>query len=239
MTASLATIRQRWPYWQRPYLYLSRQRRRAIRLFKHFPDFRYQTILDIGAYRGGFTDMALALLQPDRVVLVEADPQAVQILTQKYAHNARCRIVHAAIIDQSRPVQLRINTHRDASSVLPINAISAELFGKELQEVERVEVPGLSLDALFQQERLEQVDLLKVDIQGAEKLLIAGGRLALSHTRAVYIEVGFAEFYQSSGCFTELHQLLNAHVFKLRSFHECRLGQDGCLAYANALYLRV
>ena len=61
---------------------------------------------------------------------------------------------------------------------------------------------------------------------------------ALAGVRALYIEVCFEEFYEGSPRFRDLHEILTAIGFKLRSFHEARLGTDDCLAYANALYLK-
>lgn len=234
----MESIRQQWPIWKRASLYLDKHKRRSFRLFKSFPDLGYKTIVDIGAYKGEFTDSSFAVLHPQRVVLVEADPSSYKRLQEKYKGNAACEIFNLAITDNCDPVTLRINSHRDSSSILPIAGVAETIFEKQMQEVEQVEVEGSTLDALFEKARLESVDLLKVDIQGAERKMIAGGKASLEKVKSIYIEVSFEEFYEDSAHFRELDALLEEHGFKLRSLHESRLGSDHCLAYANALYLR-
>ena len=227
-----------WPWWRRIGLLANRQKRRAFRLFKSFPALAYDTVVDLGAYKGEFTDAAIAVLNPRRLILVEADPVSVRKLEEKYKCNERCSVHSNAITNRGGPVKLRINSHRDSSSILPINKISERIFGKRMEEIKEIEVNGVTLDDLFLQNQLTRVDLLKADIQGAEHLMIEGGKEALQRTNSLYIEVCFEEFYQGSFKFHELDNLLCEIGFKLRSFHECRLGSDHCLAYANALYLK-
>lgn len=134
---------------------------------------------------------------------------------------------------------LRVNNARDSSSILPITDVAEVVFGKQMHEVEKVEVPVITLDDLFGQSRIDSVDLMKVDIQGAEKMMIEGGKEAIKRVKLMYIEVSFEEFYEGCALFKDFDSLLNDHGFKLRSFHESRLGTDGCMAYANALYLNL
>lgn len=232
-------IKQLWPTWRRAGLATDKKARQAFRLFKTFPALDYGVVVDLGAYLGEFTDAARRVLQARRVILVEADPESAAGLEAKYAGEEGCEVVNAAVTDKSGPVDLRINTHRDSTSILPITDLAAATFRREMSELRTVEVPGLSLDDLFERCGLTEVALLKVDIQGAERHMIEGGERALAGVKALYIEVCFEEFYEGSSDFHELDQMLRKRGFKLRSFHENRLGADGCLAYANALYLKL
>ncbi|MFT7484995.1 MAG: FkbM family methyltransferase, partial [Candidatus Paceibacteria bacterium] len=209
------------------------------RLFKTFPALDYKVVVDLGAYKGEFTDAARRVLGAERVVMVEADPESAAALETKYSAEPSCEIVNAAITNRGGPVELRINTHRDSTSILPITEAAERIFERKMTEERTVEVPGLTLDGLFEQCDLTEVALLKVDIQGAERHMIEAGGRALERVQALYIEVCFEEFYEGCSEFQELDLMLQEHGFKLRSFHENRLGSDGCLAYANALYLKL
>ena len=231
-------IKQLWPTWRRAGLLADKQARQAFRLFRTFPALDYRVVVDLGAYLGEFTDAAQRVLGAQRVILVEADPESAAGLEKKYAAQPGCEVVNAAVTDRSGPVELRINAHRDSTSILPITELAAATFRRDMSELRKVEVPGLSLDDLFERCGLDQVALLKVDIQGAERQMIEGGERALAGVQALYIEVCFEEFYEGSSDFFDLDQRLRKLGFKLRSFHENRLGSDGALAYANALYIR-
>ncbi len=213
--------------------------RRAHRQFRAFPQMECRHAMDVGAHQGDFTDCVLGYYQAQRVWLIEADPGLAEGLRQKFAALPSCQIIHAAITDTSGSVDFRINQHRASSSLLPISPISGKIFHRSLEETQILAVPALSLDDLFVREQIEQIDLLKIDIQGAERLLIAGGKEALKRVRWIYIEVLFEELYQGCALFGEIQERLGARGFKLHLLHDFRRGHDGHLVYANALYQRI
>lgn len=221
-----------------PAILLSRPLRRAHRLFRKFPPGAYQTIVDVGAHQGSFTDLAISYFSPKRVWSVEADPEYAAALKQKYADQSMVSVVPCAISNLSGRVKLRINAHRDSSSILPVDEISQRTFGIAMNETGMVEVPAWTLDELFQREQIAHVDLMKVDIQGAERMMIEGGESALSKVDLLYIELSFEHFYAGAPLAHEIEALLWDRGFRLRSLHESRLGKNGALAYTNALFVR-
>jgi FkbM family methyltransferase len=233
-----ATPLSQWPLHKRLALPFQARLRRAHRLFRSFPACSYETFLDVGAYEGEFTDSLLAYFTPQHVWLVEADPDQAIVLKNKYGAEPRCHVIPAAVTDRSGTVEFRVNEHRPSSSLVPIAAQTEEIFNKSMSEARIVRVPAVSLDDLFQQHKLPVIDLMKVDIQGAERLLIAGGQSALTQVRQLFVEVWFEECYRGSALYPELHNLLTPLGFKLRSFHEFRKGPDGNLVYTNALYVQ-
>jgi len=232
-------VRHHWSTLRRAGLLGDKPARQAFRLFRTWPALDYDTVVDLGAHKGEFTDAARRVLGARRLVLIEADPELAEGLRARYAGDESIEVVQAAVTDRSGPVQLRINAHRDSSSILPITAEAEKQFRMDMHEVRQVEVPGVTLDELFERYGLDRVALLKSDIQGAERAMILGGTEALQRVQSIYIEVNFGEFYEGCAQFRELDEMLGERGFKLRSFHEERLGSDGGLAYANAFYLRV
>lgn len=215
-----------------------RQLRRGHRQFRRFPADSFRTILDVGACDGEFTDLARAYFRPERIWLVEADPEFAGKLKEKYRGISGCEVIHAAIMDQTGEASLRVNEHRPSSSVLPIGKDTGRVFGKSMREVREVTVPAWTMDHLFNERGIESIDLLKVDIQGAERLMIKGGGEALERVRVLYIEALFEECYQGCALFGELDQMLRERGFKLRDLEDFRRGADGSLAYGNAIYFR-
>jgi FkbM family methyltransferase len=174
-----------------PGLLFSRPLRRAHRLFRDFPPGDYRQILDVGAHQGSFTDLALPYFKPERVWMVEADPEYAAALGARYAANSAVTVLPCAISNASGHVELRINSHRDSSSILPIESVSEQTFGMKMTETATVKVPACTLDGLFERERIARIDLMKVDIQGAERLMIEGGAQALAKVELLYIELSY------------------------------------------------
>ena len=191
-----------------------------------------------GAYKGDFTAEALAYWSPARVWMVEANPELAEGLRQRFGTHTACHVLHAAIASACGEADLRINENLGSTSLLPILPDAASRLGQPLGEKRTVRVPARTLNALFDEAGIERVDLMKVDIQGAERQLIEGGRRALARVNALLMEVMFVPQYEGAADFEELHRLLRAEGFRLRGFSDGRLGTDGTLAYADALFIR-
>jgi FkbM family methyltransferase len=144
-----------------------RQYRRAFRNLRHLPRLNYRNVIDAGANRGAFTDAFLRLHQPKRIVLVEAIPELALKLRAKYEGNTRIAIVSAALSDRNGEARFEINRSEASSSLLPIDPRNSEWFGRDLSVASSIIVPTLTLPELMTREKLESVDLLKLDLQGA------------------------------------------------------------------------
>jgi FkbM family methyltransferase len=118
-------------------------------------------VFDIGAHAGVFA--ALAARRGARVVAVEPDPAIATFLRSNTAH-LDVTVVQAAVTDRNGTATLwRVPSSTQASSTL---RAAAEVFG----DVEPLEVPTLTLDELAG--RYGQPDLVKLDVQGAESLIV-------------------------------------------------------------------
>jgi len=58
-----------------------------------------------------------------------------------------------------------------------------------------VEVMCTTLDSIFSSCRLDHIDFLWCDVQGAEDLVVAGGQTALARTRWIWVEIYESEEY--------------------------------------------
>jgi hypothetical protein len=77
-------------------------------------------------------------------------------------------------------------------------------------------VDTFSLDYLFGNGQIPQVDFLSIDTQGAELLILKGGVDVLQrHTVAVQCEINFCELYKGLALFGELDAFMQSHDFVL------------------------
>lgn len=73
---------------------------------------------------------------------------------------------------------------------------------------EPTEVPCVMLDSVFASCRLDHIDFIWMDVQGAEDLVIRGGSKALTHTRYLYTEYYGAEEYEGQLNRDQIHDRL-------------------------------
>jgi len=213
--------------------------RRAFRNLRHLPRLEYGTVVDAGAHRGSFTDAFLQLHRPQRLVLVEAIPDLADKLRSRYATRPEVSIVAVALSDRIGEAQFELNQHEASSSLLPINPRNAEWFRRDLSVRTIVRVPTLTLPALMEEQGLQTIDLLKLDLQGAERLALTGGDAVLDRVRVIYTEVFFERLYTGAWLLWEINDFLCRHRFKLCGLSNIVHATDGDLVQANATFRRV
>jgi FkbM family methyltransferase len=216
-----------------------RQYRRAFRNLRHLPRINYRFVIDAGANRGAFTDAFLELHRPERLVLVEAIPELGFKLIEKYSSDSRIAVVAAALSDRNGEARFEINRSEASSSLLPIDPRNSDWFGRDLSVADSITVPTLTLTELMTREKLESVDLLKLDLQGAERLVVTGGEQALDRVQVIYTEVFFERLYSGAWLFWEMNEFLSARGFKLCGLSNIVHAADGDLVQANATFRRV
>lgn len=118
------------------------------------PDFHPQTIVDAGA-NCGMASVFYANTYPDaRIIAVEPDPSNFAMLVKNTRAYPNVTPVHAALWSSDGELQL---TGGDAF----------EKWG--IQTIEGSGVRAITIDTLMREHGLQSIDLLKVDIEGAEK----------------------------------------------------------------------
>jgi FkbM family methyltransferase len=215
-----------------------RQYRRAFRNLRHLPRHTYRSVIDGGANQGAFTDAFLRLHRPERVILVEPIAQLADALRARYAQDSRISVVAAALSDRNGEAQFAINRSEASSSLLPIDPRNSKWFSRDLAVARRVTVPTLTLPDLMNQQGLERVDLLKLDLQGAERLVLTGGAQALERVEVIYTEVFFEQLYAGAWLFWDFNEFLSARGFKLCGLSNIVHAADGDLVQSNATFRR-
>ncbi|HVM18185.1 MAG TPA: FkbM family methyltransferase [Gaiellaceae bacterium] len=139
-------------------------------------------VVDVGANIGYHTLLFARLVGPEgRVVAFEPDEENFAVLAENVRANgyANVELVRAAVADRSGTVALRRSSD---------NSGDHRIFAAD-EERETVEVPCVTLDEHLGD--AVRVDVVKVDVQGAEAAVLRGmrGVLARSPVRAILTEV--------------------------------------------------
>ena len=213
-----------------------KQYRRAFRNLRNLPRLNYRFVVDAGANRGAFTDAFLQLHHPERMVLVEAIPELGFKLIERYSTDSRISVVAAALSERNGEARFEINRSEASSSLLAIDPRNSEWFGRDLGVVTSITVPTLTLPELMTREKLDSIDLLKLDLQGAERLVLTRGAEALHRVQVIYTEVFFERLYSGAWLLWEMNDFLSARGFKLCGLSNVVHAADGDLVQANATF---
>jgi FkbM family methyltransferase len=148
------------------------------------------TAVDVGANWGYFTLVAAHLVGPrGHVVSVEADPRAHHTLAWNVSSNGlrSVRVVAAAAADQAGMLSFAAyGTQLDTGSNFGLVLASASDDGGR-----RFDVPAKPLDRILDEAGIGRVDVLKMDIEGAEARAIAGlaRRLSTGQVDRIVLEL--------------------------------------------------
>jgi FkbM family methyltransferase len=216
-----------------------KQYRRAYRNLRHLPRLEYRSVIDGGANRGSFTDAFLQLHRPERLILVEAIPELAEKLREGYSGKPGISVVSGALSDRNGEAQFEINRSDASSSLLPIDPRNSQWFGRDLRVARTVSVPTITLPALMEAQGLQAVDLLKLDLQGAERLVLTGGEDVLDRVRVIYTEIFFEQLYAGAWLFREMNEFLSSRGFKLCGLSNIVHASDGDLVQANATFRKL
>lgn len=144
------------------------------------------TFIDAGANIGLFSLAAGKKLRghPSVIYAFEPSRSTFSILKKNLSHNQLQEVhaVCAALSDSTGKAHLYVNAaFKDAlNSLQDPSHTDAEVVGREV-------VQTITLDEFVANEKIERVDVLKVDVEGAELLVFRGGRNLLSRCDAPLI----------------------------------------------------
>lgn len=197
-------------------------------------------LIDVGASSGTFTDSINKFCGVRRAILVEPIPKRCVELRSKFPED-RFQIVSAAVGDNEGELKMEILKWEYASSVLPVvRTISNTSLGLDMEVAETITTRMLTLDGTCTQVQFnEPIDLLKVDVQGAEHLVLAGAKAVLPRVRAMWLEVSFRPLHLGSLTFEGIHDRCREAGFILASLTEGFHGANGELLQADALSVRL
>jgi len=162
-------------------------------------------VLECGACDGDTTLSILRQVEPGRIrrwYCFEADPRNVVKVRRNLENNRVAlaprldcvSVVPRAVSNRTGSVTMRLSGRVDGTEWTGSSTICKPLdaFAKEfpwMTLAEEVTVPSVSLDEFCAEEHIGHIDLLWVDIEGAERQLIEGATTALAHTDYAFIEV--------------------------------------------------
>jgi hypothetical protein len=83
-----------------------------------------------------------------------------------------------------------------------------------------------------------RIDVIKVDVQGAEAEVFEGGREVLRRTACVVVESPFSPQYEGGSTFTDVQPLLEQAGLAFHRFTHLHYGEQGNLLWTDAVFVR-
>ena len=163
--------------------------------------FNPKVIFDIGAYKGDWTKMCLKIFPKSKFYLFEPQDYLSNFLNSFKNKN----IVYENILFGDKDdKEVKFYQFRTSSSVLK--------FGENIPSIKK---RTTSLDNYIKENKIETIDVLKVDVQGYELNVLKGAISSLRIIEILIIEVSFLEIYEKSPLAIQIIEFLDKNNFQI------------------------
>ena len=175
--------------------------------------------VDVGANWGYFSLVGASLVGPSgRVIAVEADPRACRALEINVARNRLSTVTVVEAAADSRDGSLDLCTYGEGSD--EFSSFGVVRSAQTVDGMRTFTVRTRPLDDILDQARVSNVDLLKMDIEGAEGQALSGldRRLRAGAIERVLLELHphyLRERGESAGGIIEAMRARGFHVMRI------------------------
>jgi FkbM family methyltransferase len=205
-------------------------------------------VLDVGAHVGQSNRLFRRLFPAAAIWSFEPEPDAFAALAAAVDPSLPGGVERLALADRDGTATFHRNPIGHTSSLLARSAVSRDSIDLARARAagapaevpsERIEVPVRRLDAWCAERGVDAVDLLKIDVQGAEVAVLEGAAGVLPGTVTVAVEISFFDLYERSSSFLEVEALLRPHGLDLYALAEVSDNpMNGRTDWVTAVYTR-
>lgn len=188
-------------------------------------------IIDVGANKGTMTQAYRSLFPNATIHSFEPIPQLNQLLNQRFSLDKNISVYPVALGDENKLLPFNITKAKVSSSFLAIDETSKT----DLHVVETINVEQRTLDSYNQ---FEQVDLLKLDVEGFELHVIRGAGELLKRTQFIFCELTYQSIRVNQAFPDNIHREMRTRGFQLYKYYNFKYTEEGLCFGCDALYKR-
>ncbi|MBD2653560.1 FkbM family methyltransferase [Synechocystis sp. FACHB-383] len=201
---------------------------RRLKVNNYRPDF----VMDVGASHGIWSHTASQLFPEARFILI--DPlinRYEQAARNYYLKNIpKAKFLEIAVSDESGQLSFQVSPDLYGSSLLT---------PADFRDYETVTVAVKTLDQVAEEENLQGRGILKLDVQCAEHIVLAGANTFLEQVDLVVAELSYVRYDENALVFLEMLNLLEQLGFRYYDeTGEWRSPIDGTLLQKEVVFIR-
>jgi FkbM family methyltransferase len=169
--------------------------------------------------------MCQGIYQPTTCCLFEPQNEYLNQARKRQPPGANWVLLPIALGEVESEATIHLTKNRSASSLLP--PLQNDWLQASTTEIGQERVRVLPLDELTQKRQLPLPDLVKIDVQGFEAKVIAGGTSTLRDAQRIIVETSLKPIYQGQPLLPEVLFTLTQCGFRLTDL------SDACRSWPN------
>lgn len=205
-----------------------------VHLVPSYVDLRTAFVVDVGANHGQFSSAVLGLASTACVLAAEPNPVALARLQARLGAHPNVDLRGVAVSSATGTAIFHLTAHdHNASLKIPLHAMS-DVIDEGWESAGDIEVQTITLDELANG---RPVDVLKIDVQGSEMDVLAGGNRTLADARCVLLELNLIPQYEGDAQFNTIHAEMERRGFTLVSVSPALHAKDGTAIFVDGCYV--
>lgn len=194
-------------------------------------------IFDIGANRGDTVITYRELFPKANIFAFEPFPGSFNILKERFATDKLVKSYQVALDAKPGKKTFYVNHNVDTNSLL-VPQETGLSSDKQVKNISNIEVETITIDSFCNDNKIEYIDILKMDIQGGELGALKGAVNLLQQKKVglIYSEVYFLEQYKDHPLFHEISAFVHSHGYYLQDIYNPIYGK-GNIAWGDAIFV--
>ncbi len=188
-----------------------------------------RVIYDIGAHEGSWTRQTKKIFPDSQFILFEANDIHQTSL-------AKIESPHFLVLlgNQEKPMTFYANGGTGDSVFLE----QTKYFKERGIHYTEKKINMTTLSNVVAKHQIALPDFVKMDVQGAERLIIEGGKEVIKHAEAIVVETKILEYNKGAPLAHEIIALMDQIGYSLQDIFECHYLPTGELNEVDLLFIR-
>jgi len=198
-------------------------------------------IFDVGAHHGYMTWMFRKLFPKSIIYAFEPFKESFEHLKENTKSDDRIRVFNFGLSDFPGLRTFHCNLSSATNSLLSTDKEGSKTWGDGLLETtEIIETHFETVDSVVAAEHISSIDILKLDVQGAEPLVMAGALETCSSgvIRLIYSEIIIQPTYTRQKRFDEALASFYDNGFDLYNVYNLNHTDEGRLRQVDAIFTK-
>lgn len=208
--------------------------------FNWLKSYNIKTILDIGASNGGYAKKIRAVFPLANIYSFEAINDSYKALLDCFKEDSKFKAYNICLSNYNGFCDFFVNEYKGSSSLLNMSRLHKEAY-PFTEKYKPIQIECKRLDTFIEEHKLNFDDniLLKLDVQGAEWIILEGAENILKRVKVVFMEVSFNTLYENSVLFTETVLKMNRLGFDVGGIENISQSLiDGTFLQADVYFIR-